>query len=83
MPTFLGMDIVSWMLQIIATAGSWWGIRLCRDERLLCWKVWMAANLFWFALFVYSGLWISLFQPVIYNIENWRSYKAWKKRGIK
>ena len=79
MNEFLGMDIVEWVLQHIAVAGSIWGLVILRKKNIFCWKIWFVANIFWCALFVYSGLYISLIQPVVYNWLNWVNYKEWKK----
>ena len=79
MNEFLGMDIVEWVLQHIAVGGSILGLILCKKKNILCWKIWFVANFFWFALFVYSGLYISLIQPVVYNWLNWLCYEEWKK----
>jgi len=77
--TFLGMDLVSWVLQIVATALSVWGIELNRRKKKMCWWVWITGNWFWLALFIYSHLWISIIQVALYQIYNYAAWRTWKK----
>jgi len=76
---FLGMDALSWVLQIIGTVGSVWGIELARRKQKICWWVWIVANFFWIALFVYSHLWVAIISSSIYQVYNFLSWLTWRK----
>ena len=70
-------------LQVMALLLSGIGILLCSQKKRSFWLFSMASGVFWFAIYLTTGLYIALISQTVYMVLSAYGWVAWGKNGRK